>query len=65
MTLPTLSPPGRSIREAMALLGSGVPLSLLLDLAMGPHSSELLAEERVSAGRADRVRAWDEPRVKQ
>lgn len=31
---------------AMALLGSGVPLSLLLDLAFGPRSEELLAAER-------------------
>ena len=31
---------------AMSLLGGGVTLSLLLDLAMGPRSSELLAAER-------------------
>jgi hypothetical protein len=30
----------------MALLRSGVPLSLLLDLAYGPRSEELLAAER-------------------
>ena len=30
---------------AMSLLGSGVPLSLLLDLAYGPRSEELLAAE--------------------
>jgi hypothetical protein len=30
----------------MALLRSGVPLSLLLDLACGPRSAELLACER-------------------
>ncbi len=30
----------------MALLRSGVPLSLLLDLAYGPRSEELLVEER-------------------
>ena len=29
----------------MALLNSGVPLSLLLDLAMGPCSEELFANE--------------------
>ena len=29
----------------MALLASGVPLSLLLDLALGPHSEELLRDE--------------------
>lgn len=30
---------------AMALLGRGVPLSLLLDLALGPRSEELFATE--------------------
>jgi len=30
----------------MALLRSGVPLSLLLDLACGPRSEELMAFER-------------------
>jgi hypothetical protein len=30
----------------MALLRSGVPLSLLLDLALGPRSEELMAFER-------------------
>ena len=30
----------------MSLLGSGVPLSLLLDLAYGPHSEELFVTER-------------------
>jgi hypothetical protein len=30
----------------MRLLADGVPLSLLLDLALGPRSEELLAEER-------------------
>lgn len=29
----------------MSLLGKGIPLSLLLDLAFGPHSEEVLAEE--------------------
>jgi hypothetical protein len=29
----------------MALLGSGVPLSLLLDLLLGPRSEELFATE--------------------
>jgi hypothetical protein len=33
---------------AMALLASGVPLSLLLDLACGPRSEELLLLERPS-----------------
>jgi hypothetical protein len=30
----------------MALLRAGVPLSLLVDLACGPHSRELLVVER-------------------
>jgi hypothetical protein len=34
---------------AMALLASGVPLSLLLDLACGPRSEELLVDERPAA----------------
>ena len=29
----------------MALLAKGVPLSLLLDLALGPRSEDLLREE--------------------
>lgn len=29
----------------MSLLGKGIPLSLLLDLALGPHSEEVLAQE--------------------
>ena len=32
----------------MALLSSGVPLSLLLDLFLGPDSEDLLTHERVS-----------------
>ena len=35
-----------SERTAFALLGSGVPLSLLIDLAAPVHSDELLREER-------------------
>lgn len=31
----------------MALLKHGVPLSLLLDLAFGPRSEDLLRDERV------------------
>jgi hypothetical protein len=31
--------------RAMALLASGVPLSLLLDLALGPRSEDLLEQE--------------------
>jgi hypothetical protein len=33
----------------MRLLESGIPLSLLLDLAMGPESADLLVHERPSA----------------
>lgn len=29
----------------MSLLHNGIPLSLLLDLAFGPHSEEVLARE--------------------
>jgi hypothetical protein len=32
----------------MALLSSGVPLSLLMDLVMGPHSEDLLSHEHLS-----------------
>jgi hypothetical protein len=35
----------RPSEAAMSLLSSGVPLSLLLDLAMGPCSEELFAHE--------------------
>lgn len=35
----------------MALLSSGVPLSLLLDLFLGPNSEDLLTHERLSDGR--------------
>ena len=31
--------------EPMRLLENGIPLSLLLDLAMGPRSAELLDQE--------------------
>jgi hypothetical protein len=41
-TVQTGRPEGPS--RAMALLASGVPLSLLLDLAFGPRSEDLLAE---------------------
>jgi hypothetical protein len=33
----------------MRLLESGIPLSLLLDLVMGPQSADLLVQERTSA----------------
>ena len=36
----------RPSEAGMALLGSGVPLSLLLDLVLGPRSEELLDAER-------------------
>jgi hypothetical protein len=32
----------------MALLSSGVPLSLLLDLVLGPNSEDLLTHEHLS-----------------
>ena len=35
----------RPVEAAMSLLSNGVPLSLLLDLAYGPNSEELLATE--------------------
>ena len=38
--------PGRS----MALLASGVPLTLLLDLMLGPDSEGKLREEAVARG---------------
>jgi hypothetical protein len=38
----------------MRLLADGVPLSLLLDLAFGPRSEELLAAERLPAQREPR-----------
>ena len=43
ISAPPAAPPRPS--GAMALLSSGVPLSLLLDLAYGPRSEELLAAE--------------------
>jgi hypothetical protein len=36
---------------AMSMLESGVPLSLLLDLAIGVNSEDLLAEERTQPWR--------------
>ncbi|MCW2499978.1 MAG: hypothetical protein JWN87_1654 [Frankiales bacterium] len=33
----------------MALLESGIPLSLLLDLVCGPHSADLLDHERTTS----------------
>ena len=41
-TIPQRNP----LAEPMALLRSGVPLSLLLDLAVGPRSEDLLRRER-------------------
>lgn len=49
MSTPTMTGSSRPFADAMRLLGSGVPLSLLLDLAMGPHSRELLDVERSPA----------------
>ena len=54
----------------MRLLESGIPLSLLLDLVMGPQSADLLDEERVSVAdgplvsgpQALRHRAYRAPR---
>ena len=47
---PRAAPPGLGSPAAtvlgMALLRAGVPLSLLVDLACGPRSEELLAVER-------------------
>ena len=34
----------------MALLSSGVPLSLLIDLVLGPASEDLLRQERRQRG---------------
>lgn len=36
------------VTTPMSLLRSGVPLSLLLDLALGPCSEELMAHERAA-----------------
>jgi hypothetical protein len=37
--------PERRTATPMALLANGVPLSLLLDLAFGPRSEDLLRDE--------------------
>lgn len=34
----------------MALLSGGIPLSLLFDLVLGPHSEELFSQERGPSG---------------
>jgi hypothetical protein len=47
---PIESPP---TSPAMRLLERGVPLSLLLDLALGPRSEELLAHEVPAQRSAD------------
>jgi hypothetical protein len=39
----------------MALLSSGVPLSLLLDLVLGPDSEDLMSQER----RSDNRDTWE------
>jgi hypothetical protein len=38
--------------SAMALLAQGIPLSLLLDLVIGPESADLLVNERPESVRA-------------
>ncbi len=38
------------VERTFALLADHVPLSLLLDLAGGPHSAELLADEPADTG---------------
>lgn len=43
-TAPLVATPHPS-EFGMSLLSNGVPLSLLLDLAFGPHSEEVLAQE--------------------
>ena len=45
MTAGPYGPPSPTA-AAMALLRSGVPLTLLLDLALGPRSEELMSVER-------------------
>ena len=49
-TAPVVVSP-RPSETAMSLLSNGVPLSLLLDLAFGPRSEEVLETERVPAQR--------------
>lgn len=44
---------GAPMAAPMALLGDGVPLSLLFDLVLGPDSERLLAEERTVPARPD------------
>ena len=48
--LPGVEPCDATAR-GMALLGAGVPLTLLLDLLCGPRSQELLADERPAGPR--------------
>ena len=43
-TAPLVAAP-RPSEVGMSLLRKGIPLSLLLDLAFGPHSEEVLAQE--------------------
>lgn len=40
------SPPSRPEQRVVALLRAGVPLTLLIDLVVGPRSADLLAHER-------------------
>ena len=45
MSLAPIALPERRVATPMHLLAQGVPLSLLLDLALGPRSEDLLREE--------------------
>ena len=55
-TTPTLRPE-TPLTGPMALLAGGVPLSLLLDLALGPDSEELLWTERSTPATPPRPRS--------
>ncbi len=60
MDRPPSADPSRRSADVMALLAAGVPLSLLLDLVLGPHSEDLLRQER-STGQAERVSSRGQP----
>jgi hypothetical protein len=48
-TAPLVAAPRSAVDRpsaGMSLLNNGIPLSLLMDLAFGPHSEELLFLER-------------------
>lgn len=44
-TAPLVATPPPTQSRGMSLLSNGIPLSLLLDLAFGPHSEEVFAQE--------------------